>query len=330
MRSLALLLLLAAPAHAATFTTTFESVTGTYITDPNPCRIIGSINGGGGYTGTFSSAWTVSRAATTIPTEDRDCTGFGTLADWIDTDNGSGISVGLFRDAPSGTKAARICWDCTETPNPVEITFNKDFHFFSCYISGSMNWQAWACGSPYLLKFEDSLHDFNVHAISQEPGGLNPSNPFGTAYVQLRDANNVVRATTYPEQVDGWDGCTIEVDDYVQDYTSVYDPYCEWQYIELYSATPVRKVRFNVGGRYFDPLYVDNVTVTDGACGNPPCEFEGISGGGGGEGGGESSARVAPLRVTHAGAGGPRILIGPSQATPAARTSWGRLKVIYR
>lgn len=77
--------------------------------------------------------------------------------------------------------------------------------------------------------------------------------------------------------------------------------YCQWYYVEIVvppNQPPVRYVEVATG--IFDPLYFDNIVASTGDCPNPPCGFE--------------RARVER----------------PESVTPAERTSWGRLKVLYR
>lgn len=72
--------------------------------------------------------------------------------------------------------------------------------------------------------------------------------------------------------------------------------YCEWHYVELVvppNQPPVRYVE--IGTSIFDPLYFDNITAATGDCPSPPCGFE-----------------------------------RAETVTPAARTSWGKIKKTWR
>lgn len=69
--------------------------------------------------------------------------------------------------------------------------------------------------------------------------------------------------------------------------------YCQWNYVELVLPPSHPGVYYvSVGTSLFDPLYIDNITASTGSCPNPPCEFE--------------------------------------RATENMRTTWGRVKAIYR
>lgn len=320
---LLLLALLASPVHAATFTTNFESIPWwSNDSDPNYCRHIGTQAANqqsgtitnGGITATFGSSFAWSRALTEASSVG--CSYYGGA---IDPDWGA-AAVGLFRNAPSGTKCARICWDCAAAADfdSRSIKFSSPVHFISFYYSGSVYQDAWACDSPYLLRFDGSVHDFNVHAIDENHAGS--TGTVAGRGIELWQGGTV-RVNHPPTAVDGFvSPCYTQVADNVMDYTHVHDPYCNWQYVELYSPYPIDRLYFRMQTSYYDPFYLDDLVVSDGACANPPCEFE--------------RARIAdPDAVSYTGSTDspqpiPLNLVVKSPGMK--RTSWGQLKVIYR
>jgi len=321
--------LCAATAHAATATYNFENAHNPPPDFP-PCAFINSLTSNG-ITATFGQAFSYSQSLDASTT--KYCNTF-----WWD----SGVP-GRFKNAPSGTWAADLTsYDCYDGGDFQQrmITFSTPIRFFSCWISGVTEGNAWSC-YPYILSADNGA-TWNTHVS----GGTLGDYSVGNATIEMWSIPDGahIKAQIHPQAASGWAGCGPEYPAHPNiccqntfHWDNTTTPMCNWQYVELVSPVPVSYVYFrgvSLGG--FNPLYVDNVTAATGECPNPPCNFERA----------ERARSEAPVVAADAPrAEGSVVMLntetgertlrrahrdGIMYVTPSRNTTWGQLKIRYR
>lgn len=330
------LLLFALPVHAATATYTFEGTHNQLDFPPyNPVNP----QTNGGITATFGTGFSFSRSLPLDPLRTCLDPSYNFPSYTVQT---QGMNTGYFRNAPSGEWAVRYSHDYV-APFDVPartITFSTPIRYFGAWIAGVTGANGWAC-NPYVAYFIECPGQPNTHfQCYAYGGGLSPQ-PGGSGTVphfEFWNNSNQITGTGYPQQVNAWAGCDEEYPD-GPPYSWTYEngAMCNWQWVEMYSPTPVSKVYFRIDGNFWYPLFLDNITVSTLQCPNPPCSFE--------------RAQIAPENLQNG------LLLDnptvpdltaeyvnketgqvmrvnnkqhPTAITPATRRTWGAVKQIYR
>lgn len=238
MKRLALfLLLLAAPAHAATFTYNFDrSVSDLAV---YPCNLIQTVHGpvtSGGITATFGDGWAFGLDCDDLP--ECECP-------WeLEMRNQNN-----FANEPSSGGVGANCPHEGQSATAAIITFNPPIRFVSFWYSRAAQHRRFYTVTDCSEWQEIDASAFYLRLYSVP-------NSFPTvAALDLTGTGGGVP----------WElGCSG-------------DPtgeYCGWTYVEL--TVPPNKPAVNYVGieAGIDPLYIDNLTAADGECAHPPCEFE--------------------------------------------------------
>jgi hypothetical protein len=313
---LALCLLCPSLLRAATATYTFEGAHAGYPADSPLCSYVGQVTNGG-ITATFGSSFSLSRSLDNSTTYSCSIP----PAHYVD-----GLAPGWF-NPPSGEWAASYSWDCGDGGDidSRSITFSTGIKFFACDLAGVSDGNAWAC-EPYIFSVDNGA-TWNTHVHGGtlgSSGSLTNSttlemwgNPYGTD----------IRATVHPVVEQGWTDCGPEYESQSSPggtfhWDNTKTPICAWQHVEMYSSTAVPRVYFRTAGGWSIPLYIKNVRVSTAQCMNPPCEFERA---------GRPRTELPPLRAETQERTNPKILTARAdRVSPALRSTWGRVKVIYR
>ena len=325
----ALALLLAAPAHAATATYTFERDPSGYPLDSPVCTYVGQLTRGG-ITATFGSSFSFSRSLAQSTT--RSC--LLPPGHYVD-----GLAPGWF-DPPSGEWAAFYSFECGDAGDidSRSVTFSTGIKFFACDLIGVTDGNAWSC-EPYIFSVDNGA-TWNTHVHGGTLGNTGSLTSSTTLEMWGNPYGSDIKATVHPAMEQGWTGCGPEYESQSSPsgtfhWDNTQTPLCNFQHVEMYSATAVTRVYVRTGGGWSIPLYMKNVQVSTAQCLHPPCEFERAGRARNDEGGaqanvvpgfpGNDQAITSSLVVADSRTG--EIVSG---ASPARRTSWGALKVIYR
>jgi hypothetical protein len=316
-------MVLAALAHAATFE--FDFSTNASFPDQPPCNYIGPVSRGG-ITAIFGEFFGYSHSFAD-PATYRICPPSGAYAGrWSQQRENDGI----FRNAPSGYWAGRMSLACVSDDEQLwyAITFNPPIRYFSCWITGTVEADIWAC-PPWVFSLDGGAH-WNTHIKGATgTGALGPQTEI--------DMNGITfpTARTYPELVSGWVGCGPEYPDQTSPagefhWDNTLTPMCQWQKLEVVSPTPVSIVAFKgwaaAGVNW--PVFIDDVVASTGECPHPPCEFERVSRPRDESEGAQANA--VPGLPGNGQAITLSVLARRAGATDTRHSTWGELKLRYR
>lgn len=310
MRTLTLLLLLAAaPLHAATFS---WDATKTRTVTHGPCDFVsagpGEVISNGGITAAFGANFSYNQINPDPLTYECDY-----------------IMGGLFRPEDHGDWTVSFDWGCTGTVPKNGITFNPPVQYFAVDIMGTdrihgFMCEGWLCSADGGLTWNTRCHGHPLTVGSLEYDE-------GTAWLEAWTPTSQVVATSPVATIDGWNGCDTDPPPGPPwDWSHNERPYCNWQRVEVFSAVPFNRVWFKGFNATLPltPLYLDNFVASTTECPYPPCSFERA---------GLPRSEDLPLGVHES----PPTMKAPALmfrkadgATPTQRTSWGALKVIYR
>ena len=235
-RLLVLLMIIAAPASAATFTADFTKTRSLAIW---PCDNINSLTSGGitaTFGGAFSYSWSYEMNP---PYVEPECSNYGVWA--------NDMTPGIYRNAPSGEWVAGFNQaDCTGGSSTADrlIYFSTAIRSFSCQLSGVKQANVWTC-YPWIFSCDGGAH-WNTHCQSPLGGTLWPG---FTIEMWGDNFGAAIKATVHPQEVDGWANCEPEYPDQPGNAGGPYagaqftwhtkTPMCNWQYVSVVSPVPI-------------------------------------------------------------------------------------------
>jgi hypothetical protein len=319
---LLLLMLLASPVSAATFNWNSNKPSPTTIW---PCDVVQTVSNGG-ITATFGPWFAYNPINPPGIVEDLEWPGFHVS--------------GLFRPESHGNWSVFMDTACPTPPEGFSyaIEFNPPIKYFAVDIMGTMTGHVWT--RPYWVCSTDNGVSWNTHCMGGTAGDFGSLSYLPRVY--MADANYTVRATEIPSPIDGWDGCGTDPPSQSSPSSPNFNwsnnarPFCNWQRIQLYSTTPIKYVWFIDfwATNWFSPLYLDNFVASTLICPNSPCEIrateprvEGVSVA-------EPIVEQRPPMPQQSvvllnTVTGERVMVG-EQVTGVRRSSWGRIKSLYR